>query len=263
MPNPKGREFLDWLDSEAEAFSSATTLEHYLNSSGQKDDLALTPIFDKHVELFARPTVDRLLKTKTNDERYPNLREFVVDGYLEQAAKELTEQIAACETSDIVEWDGEQIPYRSVSLRVMNEPDAKRRHELDERRVAVTSTQNTLRQERWTAIYHQTSDLGFENYVRLCDKLGDLCLERLRGTVELFLFDTEKVYRNRLELALRDMGVNPAYAERSDLARLFRQPKFDEWIRSDMEYIDNWSLGLDLRIILKTIPAVLSGKGAY
>jgi len=61
MPNPKGREFLDWLDSEAEAFSSATTLEHYLNSSGQKDDLALTPIFDKHVELFARPTVDRLL----------------------------------------------------------------------------------------------------------------------------------------------------------------------------------------------------------
>jgi lipopolysaccharide/colanic/teichoic acid biosynthesis glycosyltransferase len=30
-----------------------------------------------------------------------------------------------------------------------------------------------------------------------------------------------------------------------------------------MEYIDNWSLGLDLRIILKTIPAVLSGKGAY
>jgi exopolysaccharide biosynthesis polyprenyl glycosylphosphotransferase len=42
-----------------------------------------------------------------------------------------------------------------------------------------------------------------------------------------------------------------------------REPHFEDWIRADMEYIDNWSLGLDLRIILKTIPAVLTGKGAY
>jgi lipopolysaccharide/colanic/teichoic acid biosynthesis glycosyltransferase len=42
-----------------------------------------------------------------------------------------------------------------------------------------------------------------------------------------------------------------------------REPKFDEWIRSDMEYIDNWSLTLDLKILAKTIPAVLSGQGAH
>jgi exopolysaccharide biosynthesis polyprenyl glycosylphosphotransferase len=42
-----------------------------------------------------------------------------------------------------------------------------------------------------------------------------------------------------------------------------REPRFDEWIKADMEYIDNWSLGLDFKIILKTIPAVLSGRGAY
>ncbi len=38
--------------------------------------------------------------------------------------------------------------------------------------------------------------------------------------------------------------------------------KFDEWVRLDLEYIDQWSLWLDIKIILKTIPAVLSGKGA-
>ena len=42
-----------------------------------------------------------------------------------------------------------------------------------------------------------------------------------------------------------------------------REPEFDEWIRSDMEYIDNWSLILDLKILAKTIPAVLSGQGAH
>jgi lipopolysaccharide/colanic/teichoic acid biosynthesis glycosyltransferase len=30
----------------------------------------------------------------------------------------------------------------------------------------------------------------------------------------------------------------------------------------DMEYIDNWSLGLDMKILLKTIPAVIKGSGA-
>jgi exopolysaccharide biosynthesis polyprenyl glycosylphosphotransferase len=37
---------------------------------------------------------------------------------------------------------------------------------------------------------------------------------------------------------------------------------FESWMRLDLQYIDNWSLGLDARIILRTIPQVLSGRGA-
>jgi lipopolysaccharide/colanic/teichoic acid biosynthesis glycosyltransferase len=38
---------------------------------------------------------------------------------------------------------------------------------------------------------------------------------------------------------------------------------FEEWIRLDLRYIDEWSLRLDLEILLKTVPAVLSGRGAW
>jgi len=37
---------------------------------------------------------------------------------------------------------------------------------------------------------------------------------------------------------------------------------FDTWMRMDMQYIDNWSLGLDWKILLLTIPRVLTGNGA-
>ncbi|MCZ6624742.1 MAG: exopolysaccharide biosynthesis polyprenyl glycosylphosphotransferase [Deltaproteobacteria bacterium] len=38
---------------------------------------------------------------------------------------------------------------------------------------------------------------------------------------------------------------------------------FDDWVRMDLEYIDKWSLGLDMKILIKTIPVVLRGSGAY
>ncbi|MFN0066383.1 MAG: sugar transferase [Limisphaerales bacterium] len=37
---------------------------------------------------------------------------------------------------------------------------------------------------------------------------------------------------------------------------------FNDWVRLDLEYIDNWSIWLDLRILLRTVPVVLFGTGA-
>jgi lipopolysaccharide/colanic/teichoic acid biosynthesis glycosyltransferase len=37
---------------------------------------------------------------------------------------------------------------------------------------------------------------------------------------------------------------------------------FEEWMYLDMQYIDHWSLGQDFNLILKTVPVVLTGRGA-
>lgn len=39
-----------------------------------------------------------------------------------------------------------------------------------------------------------------------------------------------------------------------------REPDFDRWVAADLEYIDRWSLWLDLKILLRTIPAALEGR---
>jgi lipopolysaccharide/colanic/teichoic acid biosynthesis glycosyltransferase len=38
---------------------------------------------------------------------------------------------------------------------------------------------------------------------------------------------------------------------------------FKDWMRLDMEYIDGWSLFLDIKIMAKTIPAVFQQRGAH
>jgi lipopolysaccharide/colanic/teichoic acid biosynthesis glycosyltransferase len=38
---------------------------------------------------------------------------------------------------------------------------------------------------------------------------------------------------------------------------------FEDWMKMDLEYIDNWSPWLDIKILAKTVPVVLFGIGAY
>lgn len=38
---------------------------------------------------------------------------------------------------------------------------------------------------------------------------------------------------------------------------------FEEWVALDLQYIDNWSLWLDLQILFRTVPAVVRGAGAH
>src|ERR1700687_513264 len=38
---------------------------------------------------------------------------------------------------------------------------------------------------------------------------------------------------------------------------------FNDWVRMDLQYIDNWSLTLDFKILFQTAAVVVRGKGAY
>jgi exopolysaccharide biosynthesis polyprenyl glycosylphosphotransferase len=86
----------------------------------------------------------------------------------------------------------------------------------------------------------------------------------LRGDMSLvgprppFPWEVEKYedwHHKRLEVTPGLTGLGQV-SGRSDLP-------FDETALLDLWYIENWSLGLDLKILLRTVPAVLSGRGAY
>ena len=59
---------------------------------------------------------------------------------------------------------------------------------------------------------------------------------------------------------LRRLVVNPGITGLWQV-RARRNPSFASYIQLDREYVDNWSLWLDCRILWETIPVVLAGTG--
>jgi exopolysaccharide biosynthesis polyprenyl glycosylphosphotransferase len=60
----------------------------------------------------------------------------------------------------------------------------------------------------------------------------------------------------------RRLSVNPGLTCLWQISGRNEVSDFNEWVRLDLEYIDNWTIWLDLKIMLLTFPVVLQGTGA-
>ena len=60
----------------------------------------------------------------------------------------------------------------------------------------------------------------------------------------------------------RRLSVKPGLTCLWQIKGRNRITNFDDWVRLDLEYIDNWSLWLDISILLRTVPVVVLGTGA-
>lgn len=84
---------------------------------------------------------------------------------------------------------------------------------------------------------------------------GDLSLVGPRPPTPAEVMQYEDWHKRRLEVTPGLTGLWQVLG-RSDTS-------FDEMVRLDIYYAENWSPGMDLRILLQTLPAVMSGRGAY
>ena len=88
-----------------------------------------------------------------------------------------------------------------------------------------------------------------------CVLKGDLSLVGPRQAMKEELENYESWQRRRL-------SVKPGLTCLWQVNGRNKIRNFNDWTKLDLEYIDNWSIWLDIRIILKTIPVVLFGHGS-
>jgi exopolysaccharide biosynthesis polyprenyl glycosylphosphotransferase len=86
--------------------------------------------------------------------------------------------------------------------------------------------------------------------------MGDMSLV---GPRPLPVYEVEK-FENTAQR--RRLSVKPGLTCLWQISGRNEVKSFRDWVRLDLEYIDRWSLGLDFKILARTIPAVIFGFGA-
>ncbi|MEI8341355.1 MAG: sugar transferase [Verrucomicrobiota bacterium] len=87
----------------------------------------------------------------------------------------------------------------------------------------------------------------------------------LRGSMSLVgprplpIYEVEK-FENTAQR--RRLSVKPGLTCLWQIGGRNELKDFHEWVKLDLDYIDNWSIWLDLKILFKTVPVVLLGLGA-
>ena len=81
---------------------------------------------------------------------------------------------------------------------------------------------------------------------------GDMSLVGPRPPLPSEVGDYDLWHRRRLSMK---PGITGLWQVRSR-----REAMFDKWVEDDLEYIDRWSLWLDLQILVRTLPAALEGR---
>ena len=193
--------------AEAEEFLSAIDREYYLHFAGLKDEYEIEPIYARHARLFSRETVEAL---REGDNRV--LLKFAAEGYVEQAVKELSAELARLEASLEVQLDGDTYPFRQAAVVQANERDPARRRALEHARNELVETRlNPLLREMFDRSRELVRELGWPSVRAMTEELSGIDLGALAQQTEAFLAATERSYEDTVEPRLRaelDLGFD-------------------------------------------------------
>lgn len=143
--------------------------------------------------------------------------------------------------------------YKFRSMRVGAEEEKERLRHLNEASGPLFKIRNDPRLTRVGRVLRR---LSLDELPQLINVLkGEMSLVGPRPPTPEEVAQYEPWQLRRLEVA---PGITGAWqvSGRSELP-------FEEMVLLDLYYIDNWSLALDIQLLLRTIPAVLSGRGAF
>lgn len=148
-------------------------------------------------------------------------------------------------------------PFIIFKFRTMGVDAESRKHELSSRNEMSGPVFKVTNDPRVTPIGRFLRKYSIDEFPQLFNILrGEMSIvgPRPLPVDEVKRFDD---YSHR-----RRLSIKPGLTCLWQISGRSEVTDFKEWVRLDLQYIDNWSLWLDLKIIWFTIPVVLTGKGA-
>ena len=146
--------------------------------------------------------------------------------------------------------------FEILKLRTMMNGSEQRRADLEAENEMDGPVFKIRRDPRITPVGRWLRRLSVDELPQLWNVLrGEMSLVGPRPPLPCEVAQYQRRHRRRLEVR-PGLTCTWQISGRSEIG-------FEEWVRLDIEYIDGWHLGRDLRILLRTAPAILSRRGAY
>jgi hypothetical protein len=252
MAKPLGQGEIEALSAEADRFLAELDEETYLHFAGLKETYELAPIYERHERLTKLETALALGSSVDGDRRRRELWKFACEGYLGNFVSEEEERVAELEATLTAPVDGEEIPYRMLKPRLMNEEDRGLRARIEAVRNELTEEHlNALELQAAQVVRRETKRLGAATYADLyrsfgfpLDDLAEQCRRLLAETEGLWAEAGERFFRSRLGLGLDEIA-------RWDVGRAWRGADWDAAFPSDRMLpaleVTLADLGIDLR----------------
>jgi lipopolysaccharide/colanic/teichoic acid biosynthesis glycosyltransferase len=148
-------------------------------------------------------------------------------------------------------------PFTMYKFRSMRTDAAMRQSELAAFNQMSGPVFKVENDPRVTSIGHWLRRTSLDELPQFLNVLrGDMSLV---GPRPLPLYEVEKFESTAQR---RRLSMKPGLTCLWQISGRNQINSFEDWVKLDLEYIDNWSLWLDLKILFKTIPVVLFGWGA-
>lgn len=252
MPEPLGQGEIAALRDDADRFIAELDEESYLHFSGRKETLELASIYERHERLTELDTALGLGASVDGDARVRELWKFACEGYLGNFVSEEAEKVAELEATLTASLDGEEVPYRMLRPRLMNEESRETRARIEELRNELTDGQlNELHLRAAEVVSRETERLGVGSYTELyrrfgfpLDDLAEQCRRFLDTTEELWAEAGDRFFRTRVGLPLAEV-------KRWDVGRAWRGADWDAVFPADRMLpaleATLGDLGIDLR----------------
>lgn len=233
--------------------------EAYYNNHSYGKELEISHIYEKYLYLIEDETVISYVgdirdreRNATEKTRLTYLYAELLDHYLGQRTSRMAEKIANIQAREIVVADGEEIAFRQIPLRLMNEQDRERRKRFYRAQAAVIEKKlNPLLMEELHLIEELSRELGYDNFAHMQEVARGDDFDRLEALADQFLVQTEKVFRELLrEEVHRTLGLSLEEVRGWDRARLSRGQQFDEYFPKDrlLPLVRNTLSGLNLNL---------------
>lgn len=252
MAEPLQQGEIDALSADADRFIAELDEESYLHYAGLKETLEIAPIYERHEHLTRLDTALALGASVDGDRRRRELWKFACAGYLGNFVSEEAERVAELEATLTATVDGEEIPYRMLKPRLMNEADRDVRERVEAARNELTEEHlNAFELQAAQVVQRETRRLGAESYADLhrsfgmpLDDLADQCRRLLADTEDLWEKTGDRFFRTRIGLGLGEVT-------RWDVGRAWRGVEWDSAFPSSRMLpaleVTLADLGIDLR----------------